>query len=247
MRNRGTTPTEHIVDLTSFARAQHELAKACDEGRENELRQNVLNTVARLRESERSSFKRGVTLSFSFLRRKTKHLNAVPEVLPRFRGHSTEGHHTGNNKSDNEIKKKNSLRNHKHSVIETNTTTSNEQPNKVKITTLISKEETSNETLVKNKESLIQNEKEKESIKIETSNFNRTPTTIQILDFYRCTKLTDKSLSEVALNCASSLRILDLSYCPQLSDSSVALLANCKLLEDLRYLFVVAHGEEFIV
>jgi hypothetical protein len=236
MRNRGSTPTEHIVHLSSFAQAQYELAKARDEGREQELRQNILNTVARLRESERSSssFKRRATLSFNFFRRKTKPLSIVPEILPRHRGNNVTGNQTSNNKSDNEIKKKNSLGNQKHSVIEENSTRSNEQLNKVKTITQNSKEEKNNENSVKNKESLIQNAKEEDSIKVEASNVNRTPTTIQILDFYRCTKLTDKSLSEVALKCASSLRILDLSYCPQLSDSSVALLANCRLLEDLR-------------
>ncbi len=59
---------------------------------------------------------------------------------------------------------------------------------------------------------------------------------MEILDLYRCNKLTDASISKIAAHDQiwQSLRVLDLSYCAQITDQGLMQLSKCSLLEDLR-------------
>lgn len=236
MRHRGNIPTEHIVDLTSFARAQRELARACDEGRENELRQNVLRTVTRLRESEQSLKRSGRknTFNLTLFRRKVDRRGTISEAQSQVHGRNNKEIHNDNKaiqeneKSSDKILKQATNEGDSKELVE------QRRPPNDKLLLNESKKEKENENSMAFKETPLQTNKDEKPSEANTFYPKGTPTTIQILDFYRCTKLTNKSLAELALNCADSLRILDLSYCPQLSDSSVALLANCRLLEDLR-------------
>jgi hypothetical protein len=259
MRNRGgSTPTQYILDLCSFANAQHELAQASIENRENQLRRNVIETVMRLRASERSSIRFGyrtLTSRLGLFRKKNTRRPTFADLLIDFPPHETKSTQNNNpqsnvtnqnhikesadktstinqeEKKDNNMEKSAANKNNNHKDDENKKVISEDFTKEKQKQTPSNESSSENDALnneCKTNNALPPNE-------IESSLLGkRKSTTIQILDLYRCTKLTNKSLSEIALKCADSIRILDLSYCLQITDSSVACLAKCRFLEDLR-------------